>query len=238
MGMEYQGKWGELLDFLKKKYIGRFVAYELPLGRHVYQIKDIFYNEEEEDVVWIILGRDPIENSDEAALDSADLVRAFRNYYGLEAWWDHQIQESIKPLIRQILLEETSLNFSDALRADTILSFLEEVKEDPEFQSEEPEENDLLDPHDGYQYQTYVQNNLQEGEIIYYEGWSDYCWEALYSKPEYKGLKKLDAIKKLINERFSVIASECGFRIKSHDIWFAESWDYDNYIMKIVLEKN
>lgn len=131
-------------------------------------------------------------------------------------------------------------HLSDLIRMDKIEEFLNEIEKDPEYNIEEPEYDWLMDPHGGYPEQTYIQNNLENGEIIFWEGWSSYCWEGLYSKPEYRGMKKEDALRKIFRERTPRIAQEFNMSIKEADFFWHEAGDDDaesGYIMKIVLQK-
>ena len=64
-------------------------------------------------------------------------------------------------------------------------------------------------------------------KITYYEQWIDSCWQALYKKPEYKGLSRTDAIKKFVEERFKVIAKDKDLKI--------DDWKYTNSILTVKL---
>lgn len=75
---------------------------------------------------------------------------------------------------------------------------------------------------------TYVQAD-NSGRIFYFEQWVSSCWEALYQKSEYKGLKKNEAIDKFIKERFSKIANELNVQIKNYS--------YKNGFMSVELYK-
>lgn len=131
--------------------------------------------------------------------------------------------------------------FSDAFRMDTMEDFLDELKRgDEEFLEEhedEPDTDMLLDPHEGYDKQTYIQ--YKEKRIIYWEGWSNYCWKSLYDKKEYDGLSKREAMKKFIEERFVPSMEALGLKFVSSDYWFEQSWSdgvADGYIMKVIFE--
>ena len=66
--------------------------------------------------------------------------------------------------------EEFQYGFADVLRMDTITDFINELKDEGEdYNPEDPDYDELLDPHDGYNYQTYIQN-IGTDVIIYYEG--------------------------------------------------------------------
>lgn len=129
---------------------------------------------------------------------------------------------------------------SDLARMDSIQEFLDAVEKDLEHNIEEPEYDWLMDPNGGYPQQTYVQNNLANGQIIYWEGWSSYCWRALYKKKEYHGLSKEDALKKIFATRSPRIAQEFNMKIDDADFFWHESMDEDSedgYIMKITMSK-
>lgn len=131
--------------------------------------------------------------------------------------------------------------FSDALRTDLVddvlskiidndIEYLEEIEEDPDTDM-------LLDPYGGYEYQTYIQ--YKNNKIIYWEGWSQLCWNSLYNKSEYKGLSKEDAIKKVINERIIPSFEELNLKYIDSYYWYQKSWDdyiENGYIMKIIFE--
>jgi hypothetical protein len=135
----------------------------------------------------------------------------------------------------------TPTYFSDAFRMDTVQDALDKLKEGDEYELEEMEENPdsdmLLDPHDGYEKQTYIQ--IVGKKLIYWEGWSSYCWKSLYDKSEYKGLSKSEAITKVIKERLIPSIESMGLKYINSKYWMEESWTDgvdDGYIMKVVFE--
>lgn len=135
--------------------------------------------------------------------------------------------------------EEFNYGFADAIRMDYILEFLENVVDDPEYNNEEPDTDDLLDPHDGYNHQTYIEQ-LENGEFKYWEGWSIYCWKAIYNKPEYKGMSKSKVLDQFLSVRFPVIARETKTEILDSGYDWTESWrdDVDDgYIMWVRLKR-
>ncbi len=57
----------------------------------------------------------------------------------------------------------------------------------------------------------------KKGNILhYYEKWLESCWQALYKKPQYKGLSRTQAIDLYMRERFGEIARLSGYRILRH----------------------
>jgi len=64
----------------------------------------------------------------------------------------------------------------------------------------------LTDTWDGYDDLLFVRN--RKTYIDYYEGFVDACWIALYNKPEYQGLSKADAVKKLVEDRMTKIITD------------------------------
>lgn len=125
------------------------------------------------------------------------------------------------------LFEEFEYGFADAQRMDTITDFIKKLKEEGEdYSPEDPDYDELLDPYDGYNDQTYIQN-IGTDIIIYYEGWSSLCWDALYQKPEYKGLSKEEALEKFLNERVPIIVREVGCIIIDSGYEWYESWKED-----------
>ena len=122
---------------------------------------------------------------------------------------------------------------SDLVRMELIETFLNKVQNDPSYNKEEPNYSKLVDDWDGYDDQVYIQNNLDENEVIYWEGWVDECWKSLFQKPDYKGLSKTECIKKVITQRFPRIAEEFGFKMEHFDYF-----DYEGeYIMKVIFER-
>jgi len=150
------------------------------------------------------------------------------------------LQESI----RRILREETRFNkmgeekykscsMSDITRMEIIDSFLRKVENDSEFNTEEPDYDMLIDNWDGYEDQVYIQNKLDEGRIIFYEGWVDNCWKAIKIKPEYKGMNKKEVIENIITKRFPRIAEEFNMVIDDYGYFNNET----EYIMYVILKK-
>jgi len=125
----------------------------------------------------------------------------------------------------------TNLYQSDIIRIQLINDFLENCKENPDYNIELPDYNDLIDDWDGYDDQTYIQNN--GNEFIYWEGWVRACWQAAYKKPEYKDLGKDLIIEKIIKERFPRIAEEVNYKINNYDYFRHDGI----YIMKITFTK-
>jgi len=150
------------------------------------------------------------------------------------------LQESI----RRILREETRFNkmgeekykscsMSDITRMEIIDSFLRKVENDSEFNTEEPDYDMLIDDWNGYEDQVYIQNKLDEGRIIFYEGWVDNCWKAIKIKPEYKGMNKKEVIENIITKRFPRIAEEFNMVIDDYGYFINET----EYIMYVILKK-
>ena len=95
----------------------------------------------------------------------------------------------LQETIRRILREETrfqkmgeekykSCFISDITRMEIIDNFFNRVNENPNYNTEEPDYDMLLDDWDGYDDQVYIQNKLDEDTIVFYEGWVDSCWSA------------------------------------------------------------
>jgi hypothetical protein len=66
--------------------------------------------------------------------------------------------------------------------------------------------------------------------VVYYEKYATSCWEALFQKPEYKGLTKKEALDKFMSERFPIIADCCEMKITN--------WTFKNQILRVELIKN
>ena len=137
--------------------------------------------------------------------------------------------------------EYEPIYFSDAMRMDIMEEFLAELKRgDEDFLEEhenDPDTDMLMDPHEGYDKQTYIQ--YKNNQVIYWEGWSNYCWKSLYDKEEYKRLSKPESIRKVIAERLIPSMKELGLKYISSKYWLEESWTddvADGYIMKITFE--
>ncbi len=127
---------------------------------------------------------------------------------------------------------------SDIIRMDIVKEVLDKIKNNNiDDIEEDPDMDSLLNPYDGYDQQTYIQ--YIDNNIIYWEGWSSYCWDALYEKPEYDGLSKEESIEKVIKERLIPTLESLGLKYFGHDYWFEESWTEgveDGYIMKVIFE--
>jgi len=130
--------------------------------------------------------------------------------------------------------------FSDALRTDMVINVINKIKkgdeDELEFHIDEPNYDELLDPWDGYEYQTFIQYVPDENKIIYFEGWSKECWKSLYAKPEYKGIKKEAAIEKVVKERLTPSLESLGLKFDDLEYWWQESGIEgvdDGYIMKV-----
>jgi hypothetical protein len=119
---------------------------------------------------------------------------------------------------------------SDLTRMELIDNFLQKLNENPEYNTEEPDYDMLLDDWDGYDDQVYIQNKGES--IVFWEGWVSSCWEAAFKKPQYKGLKKSEVIDKIIDERFPRIAEEFGMEIIDYGFF-----DDDGFIMYIEMKK-
>jgi hypothetical protein len=119
---------------------------------------------------------------------------------------------------------------SDLTRMELIDNFLQKLNDNPEYNTEEPDYEMLLDDWDGYDDQVYIQNKGES--IVFWEGWVSSCWEAAFKKPQYKGLKKSEVIDKIIDERFPRIAEEFGMEIIDYGFF-----DDDGFIMYIEMKK-
>ena len=126
-----------------------------------------------------------------------------------------------------------SCSMSDIMRMEIIDTFFKRVDNDPNYNIDEPDYDMLLDDWDGYDDQVYIQNKLDEGKIIFYEGWVRSCWSAAYGKPQYKGMTKEEVIEDIITNRFPRISEEFNMTIKDYGYI-----NYDGYIMYIVLENS
>jgi hypothetical protein len=121
---------------------------------------------------------------------------------------------------------------SDLTRMELIDNFLQKLNDNPEYNTEEPDYEMLLDDWDGYDDQVYIQNLLSEDKIVFYEGWVDSCWNAVYQKPQYKGLNEKEVIKSIIENRFPRIAEEFNMEVKDYGYYYD-----DGYIMYVILKK-
>ena len=119
---------------------------------------------------------------------------------------------------------------SDLTRMELIDNFLKKVEDNPEYNTEDPDYDMLLDDWDGYDDQVYIQN--KDDSIVFWEGWVKSCWDAAFNKEQYKGLKKSEVINKIIEERFPRIADE--FDMDIIDYGYI---DNDGYIMYIEMKK-
>jgi hypothetical protein len=123
-------------------------------------------------------------------------------------------------------------SISDIYRMELIELFFNIIKNNPLHNIEEPNYFKLIDDWNGYDDQVYIQNKLNQNEIVFWEGWVDECWKSLYLKPEYKGLNKTESINKIINERFPRIGNEFDFIIKEYDYFKYKG----KFIMKVIFK--
>jgi len=131
-----------------------------------------------------------MKNSDENIVHIPDLVIS---------------KEKLKEIYNSVFLKEadnkksdTQCNLqyvSDRIRYD----YIKDAKQQ-EVSDKIPTRKDLLDSDD----LVIAVNN--GNSISYYELFVDSCWDALFSKSEYEELSKIEAINKLVNERFKKIA--------------------------------
>jgi hypothetical protein len=125
-----------------------------------------------------------------------------------------------------------SCSMSDITRMEIIDMFFSKVKENPNHHKEKPNYKLLLDDWDGYDDQVYIQNKLEDDTIIFYEGWVDSCWSAVYNKPQYENMSEEEVIESIITDRFPRIAEEFNMFIKDY------GYTYRNgYIMYVELKK-
>jgi len=122
---------------------------------------------------------------------------------------------------------------SDLTRMEIVDLFFDKNKENKVYNIEIPDYFKLIDDWDGYDDQVYIQNNLNNDEFVYWEGWVDECWKAVYLKPEYKNLSKTDTISKIVKDRFPRIGEEFGFKLKKYNYFKFRG----KYIMKVVFHK-
>lgn len=125
-----------------------------------------------------------------------------------------------------------SCSMSDITRMEIIDDFFNRVSNNPNYNIDEPDYDMLLDDWDGYDDQVYIQNKLENDTIIFYEGWVDSCWSAVYNKPQYKGMSKKQVIKDIITNRFPRISEE--FNMSIDDYGYIND---DGYIMYVVMKK-
>lgn len=123
---------------------------------------------------------------------------------------------------------------SDLTRMDLIETFFNNIKNNPNYNIQEPDYSKLIDNWSGYDDQVYIQNNLTNNQFIYWEGWVDECWKALYLKPEYNGLNKIEAIEKIIKTRFPRLGDEFNYKMIDFNYFKHKG----KYIMKVVFENS
>lgn len=126
-----------------------------------------------------------------------------------------------------------SCYISDLYRMELIEYFFRQVDIDSGYNVSLPNLSKLIDDYDGYDDQVYIQNNLKENEIIFWEGWVKSCWDAAIQKDEYQNLDKKTIIEKIINERFPRIAAEFNLNIKDYNYFIYKG----KYIMKIIFQR-
>lgn len=125
-----------------------------------------------------------------------------------------------------------SCSMSDITRMEIIDNFFKQVNENPNYNIDKPDYDMLLDDWDGYDDQVYIQNKLDNNTIIFYEGWVDACWSAVYNKPQYKDMSESEVIESIVTNRFPRIGEEFNMVIKDYGYF------YDGgYIMYVVFKK-
>jgi|ERR1035437_1554856 hypothetical protein len=152
--------------------------------------------------------------------------------------------QELRQIVREILVENNEDKYanclaSDLIRMEIIQEFIKNVQEDSEYNIEEPDSEMLLDPYEGYNSQSYIENRLEQNEVVYWEGWSSLCWEGAYAKKEYKKLTKPQIIEKIAKERFPRIAQEFNWTIKDFGYEWYETWSEgvdDGYIMWVIFQ--
>jgi hypothetical protein len=127
------------------------------------------------------------------------------------------------------------------MRADILEEQISLFKKYDDEGTDDVELDWLLDPYDGYPSQTYIQNKLEDNQIIMWEGWSNLCWDGAYAKPEYKGKSKKYILNDFKNNRIYDIAKSANLKVIDFNYFFhkIESYDVDyknGYIMKITFE--
>ena len=147
----------------------------------------------------------------------------------------------LKYLLKYLLKEnkcdiDTRNKWADAQRKELIKDFFDIVKNESDYNTEEPIYSELLDPYDGYEYQTYIQNKLNEQEIVLWEGFSEYCWEAFEDK--YPNKKRHDIIEEFITTRGKYLGDEFGMMMSDYDYFYEEDiYGDSDYIMWIEFKK-
>ena len=147
------------------------------------------------------------------------------------------IRESQLDLIGEddCLLPEGS--FADGVRHGLIQDFLKCVDIDPQCNEDEPEIYDLLDPHMGYDYQTYIQNDIKNNRFIYYEGFSSYCWKAFMKQKQYRQMSKEEIIKSFVENRGNKLGSDFGYELIDWSYDFYDVGDFGDYILNMTFER-
>jgi hypothetical protein len=149
------------------------------------------------------------------------------------------LQESIRRILRESRFEKMgeerykSCSMSDITRMEIIDNFFKKIEENPNYSIEKPNYEMLIDDWDGYDDQVYIQNLLDDNKIVFYEGWVDSCWEAVYNKPQYKGMGKEEVIEDIVLKRFPRIGEEFNMGLLDYGYFN----DGDGYIMYVIFKK-
>ena len=77
-------------------------------------------------------------------------------------------------------------------------------------------------------YSTYIQNKLDDNTIIFYEGWVDSCWDAVYNKQQYQGMNEEQVMEDIIKNRFPRIGDEFSMLINDYGYFY-----HNGYIMYV-----
>lgn len=169
-------------------------------------------------------------------IERLEILGYDKNWYPLINW-DFIDKKPLNETRSQSDNKYKSCYHSDLIRMDIIELFLNKIKSEQNHNIQKPNLNMLLDVYNGYDDNSYIQNNLKNNEIIYFEGWVNSCWEGAYSKQEYKNLTKEEILEKIVNERFTKIAVELNLKIKSYKNFLHSSYK-KGWITKIVFEVN
>jgi len=122
-------------------------------------------------------------------------------------------------------------SFADGIRKGLIDDFFNCVKIDSECNIDEPEYYDLLDPDMGYDYQTYIQNDLVNNRFIFYEGFSSYCWKSFMKQKQYEGMNKSEIIESFINNRGINLGKDYGFELEDYSYEKYDIGEFYDYIL-------
>lgn len=148
----------------------------------------------------------------------------------IKNFFEYLKENKIKLKLDNIAYDNFSL--PDVIRMELIDIFFKNVKNDDNYNKSEPILFKLIDDWDGYDDQVYIQNNLEDGCIIFYEGWVKACWDAILKNVLYKDMSKKEVLENFLSNRMTKMSKELNLTIVDSEYFLYKG----KYIMKIKMK--